>query len=55
MTVLWITRGPRLSNFVLILEREENRNTRRKTLEAQDRSTTGTLSHEMSLQTWFQG
>ena len=30
------------------LEREENRNTRRKTLEAQERSTAGTLSHETS-------
>ena len=28
--------------YVLILEREENRSTRRKTLEAQERSTTGT-------------
>ena len=27
---------------MLILEREENRNTRRKTLKAQERSTTGT-------------
>ena len=33
---------------VLILGREENRSTRRKTLEAQEKSTTSTLSHETS-------
>ena len=32
----------------MILEKEENRSTRRKTLEAQKRSTAGTLSHETS-------
>ena len=31
---------------VLILGREENRSTRRKTLEAQEKSTTSILSHE---------
>ena len=38
-----------MSYFALTLEREENRSTQRKTLEAQKKSTAGTLSHETSL------
>ena len=51
MTVMWIliNYGPSDVLFTLILEREKNRSTRRKTLEAQERSTAGTLLYETSL------
>ena len=39
---------------MLILVREKNRSTRRKTLEAQERSTIELNSHEIPHQTWFQ-
>ena len=39
--------------IVLILKNEENPSTRRKTLKAHERSTTGTLSREKPHQTWL--
>ena len=43
-----------VSDLFTILEREENRNIRGKTLQAQERSTAETLLHEISHLAWFQ-
>ena len=45
--IIWWSSGV-LYAHALFVEREENRSTWRKTLEAEERSTAGTLSHETS-------
>ncbi len=45
-TITYLTLSYLYDLSVLIVEREENRSTRRKTLEAQERSTTQVNSHE---------